>query len=254
MLVPARKYLGIDPTATQKPFTVAILDADCRLLGLETEEMEGMRLLLASQPEVLAAVNAPPRPNQGLVRKQLEKQSLTGSPLRGADLRQAEYELHQRGIAISPTVGRAESCSGWIQAGFSLYRSMIDLGFLPFPAEGTTRQWLETHPHAAFCSLLGKVPLPKPTLEGRLQRQLALYEAGVGIQDPMEFFEEITRYRLLHGILPTETIYLPGELDAISAAYIAWLAGNKPEDVLRVGDPLEGQITLPVRELIAQYS
>ena len=41
----------------------------------------------------------------------------------------------------------------------------------------------------------------------------------------MEFFEEVTRHRLRHGILPLEKLYTPGELDALTAAYLAWLAG-----------------------------
>ena len=76
--------------------------------------------------------------------------------------------------------------------------------------------------------LLGQLPLPKPTLEGRLQRQLVLFEQDMGIKDPMEFFEEITRHRLLKGILPIECIYTSEELDALVAAFTAYLAVNQP--------------------------
>ncbi len=75
------------------------------------------------------------------------------------------------------------------------------------PSEDTTHVWLETHPHAAFCALLGQLPLPKPTLEGRLQRQIVLYEQGMGIKDPMGFFEEITRHKLVAGH-PSDGIHL----------------------------------------------
>jgi predicted RNase H-like nuclease len=128
------------------------------------------------------------------------------------------------------------------------------MGFRPYPSENATHQWLETHPHAAYCALLGQILLPKPTLEGRLQRQLVLFEQDMGIKDPMEFFEEITRRRLLRGALPEEFIYSSEELDAIVAAFTAHLAASRPEEVVWVGDKQEGQIVLPVSGLKETYS
>jgi hypothetical protein len=112
---------------------------------------------------------------------------------------------------------------------------------------------METHPHACFCVLLGQNPLPRPTLEGRLQRQLVLYEQGIGIRDPMNFFEEITRHKLFKGTLPTDQIYTAEEQDAIAAAFTAYQAGCHPERTMQMGDPEEGQIVLPVAELKAKY-
>jgi hypothetical protein len=78
-----------------------------------------------------------------------------------------------------------------------------------------------------------------------LQRQLVLYERGVRLKDAMNFFEEITRFRLLKGILPVEQIYTAEMLDVLAAAYTAWLAGHHPERLTHVGEAEEGQITLP---------
>jgi len=69
----------------------------------------------------------------------------------------------------------------------------------------------------------------------------------------MDFFEELTRHKLLHGALPLEQVYTPEELDAIAAAYVAFVAGRHPERVLKIGDPQEGQIILPVTQLNAKY-
>ena len=129
-----------------------------------------------------------------------------------------------------------------------------DSGFKPYPSENASHQWLETHPHAAFCALLGQLPLPKPTLEGRLQRQVALYEQGTGIKDPMVFFEEITRHKLLHGSLPMECVYAAEELDTLMAAYMAYHVVNYPQEMLLVGDRQEGQIALPLAKLKERYS
>jgi hypothetical protein len=245
-------FIGIDASGGRQPFSYAALDPDCRLSVLSGGELEDVLSFLQGQPDAFVAVNAPQRPNHGLVRKRLEKLNLSTGHLRGSDIRLAEYELRERGISISPTPSRPENCAAWIQAGFELYRQLAELGFVAYPAsEG--RQWLEVHPHAAFAVLLGQLPLPKPTLEGRLQRQLALYDKGAGIRDPMEFFEEITRHKLLRGILPTEFVYTAEELDALVAAYLAFLGGSGSEPLCAIGDKQEGQIFLPPGELKEHY-
>jgi hypothetical protein len=112
---------------------------------------------------------------------------------------------------------------------------------------------LEVYPHAAFSLWLERAPFPKQTLEGRLQRQLVLYDHDLRIHDPMEFFEEVTRHRLRRGILPLEKLYKPRELDAMAAAYLAWLAGNQQEGLLMLGDPAEGQVAVPAVEVPQRY-
>jgi len=254
MLFSKTTFIGIDLSGGRHPFTYAALDDDCRLVTLASGEMEEVLAFLGGQAATVAAVNAPRCPNKGLVRKKLEKQNLTPGHLRGADMRLAEYELRERGNSVSPTASRPETCAAWIQAGFDFYHKLDESGFKPYPSETATHQWLETHPHAAYCALLGQLPLPKPTLEGRLQRQLVLYEQDMGIKDPMEFFEEITRHRLLKGILPVEFIYTAEELDALAAAFTAYLAASQPGEVVWVGNKQEGQIVLPVPRLKESYS
>ena len=127
------------------------------------------------------------------------------------------------------------------------------MGFEKIFEEEAELQLLETHSHACYCVLAGSSPLSKPSLEGRLQRQLILYERGVRIKDPMDFFEEITRYKLSKGIWPTELLYSPEQLDALVAAYTAWLAVTKAENIIMIGDVKEGKIVLPERELKEKY-
>jgi len=134
-----------------------------------------------------------------------------------------------------------------------LYRKLEKIGFQNYPQKDAPHQILETHPHACFCVLAGQLPLSKPTLEGRLQRQLILYERGIRIKDPMDFFEEITRYKMIRGIFPTELIYPTEMLDALVAAYTAWLTVHQPDNISLIGDPQEGQIVLPVSEVKSKY-
>jgi len=128
------------------------------------------------------------------------------------------------------------------------------LGYEEYPLGDNDLLSLEVYPYGCFAALLEVLPFPKYTLEGRLQRQMILYERKVKIPDPMLFFEEITRYKILKGILPVDQLYQAGELDALVAAYTAWLCANHADQVITLGDPLEGQVVLPVAALRAHYS
>jgi predicted RNase H-like nuclease len=42
-------------------------------------------------------------------------------------------------------------------------------------------------------------------------------------------------------------------LDALVAAYTAWLTAHQPDGISLIGDPKEGQIVLPVSEVKSKY-
>ncbi len=253
MLLTNPVCIGIDTTSGRRPFTYAAVDHDLNLIELAELELEDVVSFLKRQKSAIVAINAPSHVNAGLVRKKLERQSLTSHQIRGVDIRIAEFELRERGIAISGTASRELLCPEWIQVGFSLYKKLSKIGYKSYPDQDGSYQYLETHPHACFMVLLGRSPLPKPTLEGRLQRELILFEHGVRIRDPMNFFEEITRHKLMNGIFPLELVYYPNQLDALVAAYTAWLAAKKPVELSRLGNKQEGFITLPTPLLKSTY-
>src|SRR2546425_80840 len=107
-------------------------------------------------------------------------------------------------IGIDPTAGRRPMNYAVLDG---MLRALVRAaGFERYaPDSAAPRQVLEVHPHACFTVLLGHLPTPKNTLEGRLQRQLVLYRAGVGVPDPMQALEELTAHHLLAG-----TMELPG--------------------------------------------
>ncbi len=250
---PSNIYIGVDPTAGLQPFTYAAVNQDCQLIHLAAGQGDDLMEFISRQPYVVLAFNAPYQPNIGLVRKKFESAHLTGGHARGQDLRLAEFELREHGILISPTVSRSDSCPAWMQLGFDFYRLMERSGFQYYSSKRSGNQIIETHPHAAFCAILGKIPLPKPTLEGRLQRQVALFHLGMGIKDPMAFFEEITLHKLLQGTLPMDLIYTAEELDALLAALMAYQIVNNPDETSFIGDEREGRIALPVKTLKDKY-
>jgi hypothetical protein len=123
------------------------------------------------------------------------------------------------------------------------YEQLGRMSFRAYPAKNETRQWFKADADESFSALLHKKLLSRRTLEGRIQRALVLYDQGLQINDPMEFFEEITRYRLTQGILPLETLYTSKELDALVAAYVAWMMVNKAGQLT-----IQGEFILPSQE------
>jgi hypothetical protein len=236
-------FVGVDLMSAKK-FAYAALNAEMRLVALSEGSADDVLAFLAGQVSAFAAINAPFAPNKGMVKK---------LKLANADMRLADYELRQRGIAAAMTPSKAEQCSASAQSGFTLYKKLKGLGYAAFPLDEHPLQYMETSAQAIFASLLGENCLPKASLEGRLQRQLILFERRLKIKDPMDFFEELTRHKLMKGALPLDHVYSTHPLDAIAAAYTALIAATRPADVIAVGDPGEGQIILPVKELNAKY-
>ena len=248
-------FIGIDPTAGHRPFTYATLDGDLRLLALGQCEMEEILAFVAGQRQAFVAVCAPCRPGQGIMGRSEVRESLTPPPRPGRwiNFRVAEYMLRQHNISCPQTPASESDCPAWMRMGFTLYRRMEAFGYQSYPAEETLLQWLEVYPHASYCALLEITPFPKHTLEGRIQRQLVLHNLRLHVPDPMDFFEEITAHRLLQGVLPMKYVYTPTELDALVAAYTAWLTANHTDQISTVGHPDEGQIVMPVAELKQKY-
>ena len=258
-LTPKTIYIGIDlamdARKTSKSFTFVSLNQALRLQGIGEGNLEDVLAYVGSQAEAYIAIDAPRRPNLGLVQPEISPQEtiLPVESNEARNCRAAEYQLRQHHIHILSTADQKEACPTWMRAGFKLFAQLEKLGFSAFPAHTQPRCSLEISAHGVFCVLLEQAPFPRETLEGRLQRQLVLREQGVKIADPMNFFEEVTGHKLLHGILPLEEIHSPGELDALAGAYTAWMAANKPEEVTCLGVVEEGQIVLPVASLKEKY-
>jgi len=248
-------FVGIDPTAGEKPFVYAALDHDLKLLALGEGSIDDVLAFTAGQSQAMVAVSAPRQTNQGLMAKTERRERLSPPPNPGRymNFRVAEYVLRQHNICIPQTPANIEDCPNWMRMGFTLFNRLAGLGYQPYPTQEAERQYLEVYPHACYSVLLEVLPFSKHTLEGRLQRQLVLYELGINLPDPMRIFEEITRHRLLKGILSLDDLFSPGELDALVAAYTAWMVGSQPENVTLVGDDREGQVALPVAEPKPSY-
>jgi hypothetical protein len=233
----------------------AALDQDLRILALDKGEIDEITAFVGGQRAAFVAINSPRRPNQGLMKRDdiREKLKPVPRPGRWQGYRVAEYLLRQHGIHIMRTCSDVKKCPNWMRTGFDLYKRLESLGYRDYPSPDTPSQILEVYPHAAYTGLLGHVPFLKNSLEGRLQRQLILHNQGMDTPDPMRFFEEITRYRILKGVLPLEGLYSARKLEALVGAYTAWLAASSSKNVTILGHPEEGQIVLPVAALNLKY-
>jgi Protein of unknown function (DUF429) len=252
MLFSDSAFIGITP-AGHKSFTYAALDRDLNPIALADGNADDVTAFVTGQSSATVAVNSPAGVNRGLAREMIKGKMLTPYQIRRTELRLVEHELRERGIAVTKTPASVDLCPAWMQAGFELYRKLGKAGFQKYPEPNATHQVLETNPHACFCVMVGHVPLARLSLEGRLQRQIILYEQGLRIKDPMDFFEEITRYKLAKGIWPMDLLYLPDQLDSMAAAYTAWLTVHKQGSVFMIGDAKEGMAVLPGKELKEKY-
>lgn len=257
MLFSEAVFVGVDPTAGESPMCYAALNANLRLLALRRDDMQGVLAFLGGLDAVIVSINAPQKPNQGLLKDAEIRRRYNLQP-EGQTWRKwrvCEFELRRRNIHLYNTPEDERASPTWVQTGFELHRRVRSMRFKtlvqgePVQARGV----IETNPHACFTALLEHRPFSKNTLEGRLQRQLVLYLEGLDLSNPMHALEEVTRHHLLTGHLPLGHLSEHDELDALVAAFTAYLAGTRPDRSSQVGAEDEGWITVPVSELKAFY-
>ncbi len=249
-------YLGIDPTAGRRPLNYALLDSKLNIVTEGAGQPDDLLRAIEPYPDILCAVDAPLLPNKGLLCDPAKRAELGLPPNKTtyAQYRVSEYQLKSRGINLYSTPAETLAAPKWMQAGWLLYEQLREQGFETFaPGSPAPRQFFEVHPHATFTVRLGHVPYRKDTLEGRLQRQLLLYEEGVRVSDALEVLEEITRHHVLCGTLELRGLYTHDALDALAAALTAYYAHTKPKEITLVGDPIDGQIVVPTAQLKDKY-
>jgi len=256
MLFTKTTFIGIDPTAGKNPFVYAAIDHQKDLLALGEGDLDTILAFVAGQQQAVVAINAPSQPNRGFMEEDFFREKLKPQPRPGRWLgyRVAEYILVQCGIKIPRTPAKGEPSPGWMEMGFVTYQRLSQLGFVNYTGDDSPLQMLEVYPHGAYTALLDRIPFQKKALEGRIQRQLVLYENDLNVPDPMRMFEEITRHKLLQGVLPFDQLYSSEELDALVAALTAYIAATKPESITLVGERTEGQVIFPVPSLKKMYS
>lgn len=235
----------------RRAFVYVAVDEDRKLLAIGHGDRDEILAYLGGQQSAYVAINAPRKPNIGVVNQQTPFQGALpfDKPNEGINARLCEYLLQQQGFNVVSTPGKVRACHRWMRRGFDLYRRLEAFGYRPFPNQEGSLHSLETQAGGVFWRLLNeKHPLPA-SLEGRLQRQLILQDIQMPVPDAMDFFLEITRFKLIQGELPDQDIHTFEELNALAAAFIAWQAAHHPELLELLGDLDEGQVALPAKDL-----
>lgn len=226
-------FIGVDCSTSRKPFTYVALDLKRKQLAVGSGGAVDVLSFAAGQSSALLALSAPPH------RGSFKAARGDEPPLPALRLNR----LHQLSLDGEPTV----QYPSWLQPCFNLVQQLQALDFSPFSAEASPRQWLEAPAESGFHALLGLDPFDAGTLEGRIQRQLALFDLELDVPDAMEFFEEITRFKILRGHLPYDRILPPGELNAWLAASTGWAAACQPESARMAGGDENGIVYYPLK-------
>ncbi len=257
MLFSDALFIGLNPAAPGRPLNYAALDTDLRLVAMDQADFETALAFIAGQEKAVVAINAPQGRGKGFMQQPevRRRYNLDPNGKTWSKWRVCEYELRRRNIRVVNSPSLERLAPGWVDVGLQVYRRLARLGFalLVVEEEPRGRSVLEVQPHAGYSVLLERQPFTKATLEGRLQRQLVLYLQGIDIVNPMHALEEVTRHHLLTGRLPLEGLLAQSDLDALLAAFTAYLAASQPERVCQLGEREEGFLTVPAPELLDFY-
>jgi hypothetical protein len=246
MLFTRATYIGVDISPRSKSLSYAAIDGNLKMIAMGEGDKNEILAFLGGQQEAVVAMNAPAQANHGFMAQADYREKLIPQPKPGkwTDLRVCEYALIQQDFTVYQTISSSKKAKRWMLDGFQIYGRLKTLGYQTFPGESDLLL-IEAIPEVSYAAWLGKQLLPINSLEGRLQRQLILYELGLGVPEPMDFFEEITRFRLLQGELPEDVLYSAGELQALANAYLAWVYSNRKNTIAFIGEEKEGGIFLP---------
>jgi predicted nuclease with RNAse H fold len=205
-------YLGIDPTsASRRPSAFAVLDdqGGLRDLGLVREDGDILALARRWRPRYLA-IDAPLSLPQGMC---CLEESCPCAPASPDGLKAAERALLKEGIGLFRTTKRS-IIKAMVYRAMQLRRALEQRGYAV----------MEIYPYASKVRLFGR-PIPKKTTKAGCQ----------WLRERLE--------HLVPGLREHEGWLGHDELDAIVAAYMAYLHGRGQAEA--VGDREEGFIYLP---------
>jgi len=217
-------YLGIEVSGGKAPYWMARLDTDGMLLTNGQATLEEV-LYSVSEGVTAIAINGP-----------------CYLPQNADQVRSAEIELRQMGY--HPRITRVldpDRQPARVRNSLLLFQTLArEVKYK------VGENLLETQSDVAFTVYTAGVLLSPASYEGRIQRQLSLIRQGIRLRDPMSFYEEITRWRLLKGDLSDEMLFSIPVLAALATACIARASSTKPDSLLRVGKKLDGWVWVPV--------
>jgi hypothetical protein len=236
-------FVGIEPLATSNGFSFVSLDDTLSLLAIGEGSLKDIFSFLVGQKMVRVAIHAPAYLGTS---HSTDSEIQTDEAIPAREYRTCEFQLWQKNIPCDFTAVKPGRISAPLRLGYQLIQTLQQYEFSFSDPSAKQRSLIETCPAACYHQLLNTAIQQEPLL-WRFQHQLILHKLQLPVQDPMIFFEEITRHKLLMGKVSLENILIPEELNAMVSAYTAWLSHHHPEKVTSWGDESDGFLVLPIQ-------
>ena len=239
---PRFSYIGIEPLINSNSFAYVSLDADRKLLAIGEGSLTDVFSYLIGQEALVVAIHGP-----GWMGRSIEGFDFAGdeAPPAVRSLRACELAAWRESIPVEFTPSKAGKFSPACRRGYQLIQMLLRYQFLFAHQTPANKILIETQPAACYHQLVDIAPLSDDTFLGRIQRQLILHDHNLPVQDPMIFFEEITRYKLMMGKVSLQSFLVPQELNAMVMAYTSWLFHQQPAQTRRYGDDADGMLIFP---------
>lgn len=235
-------FIGVD--VHKNMLTIADIDTNLEINLLKNFNVHEFIEYIMKNDASIIAVDAPYGLNIGLMNDEVYRNKINQNLKGHYNKKVSEYELSVRGINPFSTPGNISEVTGWkewMNTGFNVYKKLEILGYTAINSSNIkdqcSRRIIEIFPHACFTTLLGFIPDKKDTQEGLNQRIQLLGQLGFNNVD--ELIKECNKHEKTD------------KLDAVIAAYTAYLTYKG--EVSFVGDIKEGQIVLPVKQLLRFY-
>lgn len=234
-------YIGLNVNSRSPYYTVRGIDSHTTSLFELSGNWDEISMKLNEYDKIILAVNTPISPNKGFLTQSQRKKHKPG---KWPDVRRIEYELEEYGAPIYHTPKKKSNLLAAQHHGFKLIENLLETGFRQFGDEGE-KVFLEVPSETAFWSFECKPLFTEESFIGQIQRQIMLLELGIDLPDPMDFFEELTRFKLLTGNAPLEMILETPSLNAWINAFTALQLHKNPSRITQLGYSQEGFLYLP---------
>ena len=231
-------FIGVDVHLER--FTVVCIGKNLDIVFIKDLTLDELIEKLNNISVEIIAVDAPYGLNKGLMDDENYRNRLRVNSGKHYNKKVSEYELTRRGIFLYPTPGKMEEISGWkswMGTGFKLYEELKTLGYQVISLNNCTKKgFVEVFPHASFTVLAEKL------LENKSN--------DVGVEERIKVLENVGFKNIREAVLGNKHATVD-KLDAVVAAYTALTVWKGKASF--IGDPDEGLIAIPVKEIKDKY-
>ena len=214
-------FIGIDPAGKRNKYCMAVLDGDKKIQVLSIEKLHSVYAYLAGVDHCIVGLGS-------IAKYQHTERHVCKNPLDKLHfpVKYAQKEDTRAGVRKTKNQRPLSDEVLTIQKGIQ------KLEYAPVSDEKQPKRFFLSRTDEVFRQIASGSLLPLGTDASRWQRQLLLLDQEIPLPDVMQYFEEVTRFRILQGNLPEEMIYQHAELNAILLSWLGWLATFEPARVL----------------------